>query len=271
MNPTIDNMLSLTAEIAEELLMIKDAGATRVPDSLKLKILSLAELAASSDDAQPAQETPTAVPEPEPETPIAPEPEAEAEVEEEVSEAEEAESAETTIAPAPEAEAEVEEEEREAEAEEANEAEAAESTAEHPNTSEVFDTVENAEVEEVAASAEFEEIADSYEPEFVVKSGISEMPETAEVPETQAETTAQPVYVINPDLLRRTFSINDAFLFRREIFEGSRDAFHNALNYIATLSTVRQLQCYLVENLGLNLNESPGKDFYEILLPFFHD
>lgn len=271
MNPTIDNMLSLTAEIAEELLMIKDAGATRVPDSLKLKILSLAELAASSDDAQPAQETPTAVPEPEPETPIAPEPEAEAEVEEEVSEAEEAESAETTIAPAPKAEAEVEEEESEAEAEEANEAEAAESTAENPNTSEVFDTVENAEVEEVAASAEFEEIADSYEPEFVVKSGISEMPETAEVPETQAETTAQPVYVINPDLLRRTFSINDAFLFRREIFEGSRDAFHNALNYIATLSTVRQLQCYLVENLGLNLNESPGKDFYEILLPFFHD
>ena len=50
----IDRMLDLTAGIADELLLLKDAQANRLPDGLKLKIISLAELAAipSGDDRE---------------------------------------------------------------------------------------------------------------------------------------------------------------------------------------------------------------------------
>lgn len=163
MNPVIDRMLGLTADIAEELLATKDVGSDSLPEGLKLKIISLAELAASVDTT--------------------PSPAAEPEVDE---------------TPSPEV------------------------------------------VEEP------QEVTYEVEPDEDV-----------------------PCRNIDPADIFRAFSINDAFLFRREIFGGSRQRFTDAVERVSTLPDRQALQEYLVESLGLNLNKTPGKEFYQSLAVFF--
>lgn len=226
MNPTIDRMLELTADIADELLKIKDSGRDALPAELKLNIISLAEIASGTPDAAPEPEP---VPDPEPirESEPVPEPEP-------ITSTEEVE--ETTIA-------------------------------------------------EVAASAEFEEEEDADinpepEPESIQlptpepepEPDTESKPETVPVSETESEPQPEPAnkaFRIAPAALRQAFSINDAFLFRREIFGGSKESFDEALAHMANLNSRRALQEYLVEDLGLNLNESPGREFYDTLEVFF--
>lgn len=224
MNPTIDRMLELTADIADELLKIKDSGRDALPAELKLNIISLAEIASGTPDAAPEPEP---VPDPEPirESEPVPEPEP-------ITSTEEVE--ETTIA-------------------------------------------------EVAASAEFEEEEDADinpepEPESIQLPTPEPEPEPEPVsePEPQPEVVPEPqpepenkAFRIAPAALRQAFSINDAFLFRREIFGGSKESFDEALAHMANLNSRRALQEYLVEDLGLNLNESPGREFYDTLEVFF--
>lgn len=163
MNPVIDRMLGLTADIAEELLAAKDAGSDSLPEGLKLKIISLAELAATVDTA-----------------------------------------------PSPSAEP---------------------------------------------------EVVEAQSPEVVEEP----QEETYEVePDEDA-----PCRNLDPADIFKAFSINDAFLYRREIFGGSRQRFMEALERVATLPDRQALQEYLVESLGLNLNKTPGKEFYQSLVAFF--
>lgn len=54
MNSTIDHMLTLTAGIAEQLLETKDLGRASLTWQTKLDIISLAELAATLPDYEPA-------------------------------------------------------------------------------------------------------------------------------------------------------------------------------------------------------------------------
>lgn len=222
MNPTIDRMLELTADIADELLKIKDSGRDALPAELKLNIISLAEIASGTPDAAPEPEP---VPDPEPirESEPVPEPEP-------ITSTEEVE--ETTIA-------------------------------------------------EVAASAEFEEEEDADinpepEPESIQLPTPEPEPEPEPESEPQPEVVSEPqpepenkAFRIAPAALRQAFSINDAFLFRREIFGGSKESFDEALAHMANLNSRRALQEYLVEDLGLNLNESPGREFYDTLEVFF--
>lgn len=225
-------MLELTADIADELLKIKDSGCNALPAELKLNIISLAEIASGTPDAAPEPEP---IPEPTPE----PEPIRESES-------------------VPESE---------------------------PVTS--TEEVEETTIAEVAASAEFEEEEDADinpepepesiqlptpEPEPEPEPDTESKPETVPVSETMSEPQPEPAnkaFRIAPAALRQAFSINDAFLFRREIFGGSKESFDEALAHMANLNSRRALQEYLVEDLGLNLNESPGREFYDTLEVFF--
>ena len=229
-------MLELTADIADELLKIKDSGRDALPAELKLNIISLAEIASGTPDAAPE---PVPIPEPEPE-PIR-EPELVLESE-----------------PVPEPE---------------------------PITS--TEEVEETTIAEVAASAEFEEEEDADinpepepesiqlptpEPEPEPEPDTESKPETMPISETVSEPQPEPenkAFRIAPAALRQAFSINDAFLFRREIFGGSKESFDEAIAHMANLNSRRALQEYLVEDLGLNLNESPGREFYDTLEVFF--
>lgn len=241
-------MLELTADIADELLKIKDSGRDDLPTDLKLNIISLAEIASGTPDSAPVTEAaPESVPDPEP----IPEPEP-------VREEDIIQTAEPVAL-----------------------------------TDEVADTT----AAEVAASAEFEEEEDAdinAEPESIglptpgplpdpaTEAATESQPTSATAMSTesqtqpeshpQAESQPQPekkAFRIAPAALRQAFSINDAFLFRREIFGGSKESFDEALAHMANLNSRRALQEYLVEDLGLNLNESPGREFYDTLEVFF--
>lgn len=237
MIPTIDKMLSLTADIAEELLILKDADKDMLPADLKLKIIQLAELAATSETEAPQPvEANTDVPEAETVKETAPEP---------------------VLEPAPEPEP-VDKPEPELESASAPEPE----PEPEPIPSEL----------EAGFAALEAAIENAKEPEPVeAKTAVQEEPnvEAVEAVEAIEPESAAPERFIEIGALQKAFSINDLFFFRREIFGGSKQAFDAMLDRVSVLSDRRMLQEYLVEELNLNLNQTPGKDLYHILVAFF--
>ncbi len=239
MNPVIDQMLALTADIAEELLLIKDAERDTLPDGLKLKIISLAELAAASDGVQPQEDT----------------------------------AVEENVAVTEDDAAEIENAEFEEEADaDVNLAEEQPETEETPTVQEEKELYE--EDEEMPDS--MPEITPESDCEPVEEPDPVEEPETASEPEPEPapEDTSTPAILeevetprrnISPTDIYRTFSINDAFFYRREIFGGSRQQMMESLVQISMLPDRAALREYLVERLGLNLDETPGKEFYQSL------
>lgn len=243
-------MLELTADIADELLKIKDSGRDALPAELKLNIISLAEIASGTPDAAPEPEP---VPDPEPirESEPVPEPEP-------ITSTEEVE--ETTIAKVA-ASAEFEEEE-DADINPEPEPESIQLPTPEPEPEHVSEPEPQPASEPQSVPA----------PETVSEPDTESKPETVPVSETVPESQPEPekkAFRIAPAALRQAFSINDAFLFRREIFGGSKESFDEALAHMANLNSRRALQEYLVEDLGLNLNESPGREFYDTLEVFF--
>lgn len=209
MNPTIDRMLGLTADIAEELLLVKDAGSGALPDGLKLKIISLAELAATT------------------EAPVA--------------------------------------------ADDAITSEAGEAGKE-----EAHEMAEGAQAMEAEETMEAEAILDAQHTSGAVSALTEDEAETdlqvAEeeaTPEDERVADAGPVRRLDSKALFQAFSINDAFLFRREIFGGSKERFLDSLDHIATLPDSHALREYLCGALRLDLDQYPGKEFYQALVVFF--
>ena len=247
----IDRMLDLTAGIADELLLLKDAQANRLPDGLKLKIISLAELAAipSGDDREEdSGEEPEAgtVP-PVPESDVVRSAEYE-----EAADAGDVPSAEPDEAPAP--------------------AEAPGAAVPETEDREPRDSAEE-ETEEIL------EMIPDEAPEPSVTPSPVEPPMPATPPAVPAAippaaprkpvpaASAAPALTVTD--LQKAFSINDAFLFRREIFNGSRERLNDSLEIISHFQTAGQLRTYLETSLGLDLNQAPGKEFYAALRTFF--
>lgn len=247
MNPVIDQMLALTADIAEELLLIKDAERDTLPDGLKLKIISLAELAATSDGAQPQEDT----------------------------------AVEENVAVTEDDAAEIENAEFEEEADaDVNLAEEQPETEETPTVQEEKELYEEDKempdsTPEITPESDCEPIEEpepAEEPEPVEESGPASEhePEPEPTPESTliqaiVEEVETPRRNISPTDIYRTFSINDAFFYRREIFGGSRQQMMESLVQISMLPDRAALREYLVERLGLNLDETPGKEFYQSL------
>lgn len=241
-------MLNLTADIAEELLRLKDARLGELPDVLKLKIISLAELAATPTSQAVEEEAISSDL-------------AEVEVEKEYSETVSEAKVEFVSEPEPVSNAtEVESDAIDAEPEDLEEAEVTDVVAESVE-SEAVDAeqpIESKESVELEASAESVESEPVYAPQ----------PKSQSQP-VYEKRQSKPRQQLNPADLQRAFSINDEFLFCREIFKGVKSEYLRALDYIAKLPNRWALQVFLVEELGLNLNESPGKEFYQALVVFF--
>lgn len=266
----IDEMLGLTADIAEELLLIKDAGHGTLPDGLKLKIISLAELAASAGDGETlgsGEKTIVDADMDADEPPVvrdaghsAPEPIADDDA--------------LVVASA-------EFEER------------ADADIENPETlgsrlpeNEIIetDTVVDCGVPDVDGGNILEkgDFPDgdnlSEDKEITEKVGIAEedisqeeglREEDPEVASVMDDREDERILRMRAQGLRSAFSINDAFLFRREIFGGSRPRFEEAVEHLAALPSLEALRDYLVEELGLDLDETPGKEFYGIVQGLF--
>ncbi len=266
-------MLALTADIAEELLLIKDAERDTLPDGLKLKIISLAELAATVDAPEPAytsDEGETSVPPAE--DSVTPEAEM-AEVLEEPC------RQEATQPQPAEEEAESAEFEEEADACPMDEVLPAKEEAVYDGDeieekkiveSESATDIDDEKVCEVSGEVNSDDSDDSGNvADSDISDGQSGTQDAAVAEEAvEPEMPGQPEQSrrrVTPDDLYRAFSINDAFFFRREIFGGSRQQMMEALVRISMLPDKKALQEYLVERLALDIDETPGKEFYQSL------
>lgn len=69
--------------------------------------------------------------------------------------------------------------------------------------------------------------------------------------------------------LKRAMSINDVFLFRRALFQGSASRMQSALTDIAECSDISEVSHLLAERYGLNLKQPESKAFISFLQPFF--
>lgn len=69
--------------------------------------------------------------------------------------------------------------------------------------------------------------------------------------------------------LKRAMSINDVFLFRRALFQGSASRMQSALRDIAECSGISEVSHLLTERYGLNLKQPESKAFISFLQPFF--
>lgn len=251
MEKNIDEMLHLTADIAEELLALKDNG-NGVDADLCARIHRLADLADESlaqnsreEVEAPGEEYHSHVPEvtgsevdyderieeltdgiihDEADEMMAENPDGEAGEEVELTESE----------------ALIEQARREAmESEEETEPEPEEMPEETPEaTTEAMP--ETNEDEEIADAAEFEEVNDS-EPEAGFANAV-----TAEE-------------------LRNAFTINDVFLYQRVLFKGSGRRFSEALEYAATCGDIDRFRSYLADTLHINLKTEEARDFIAII------
>lgn len=69
--------------------------------------------------------------------------------------------------------------------------------------------------------------------------------------------------------LRKAFSINDRFRFRRELFEGSEAEFVDAINMIEAMHSYEEAQDYFLGDLGWDINVPEVEEFLGIVRNHF--
>lgn len=205
----IDDMLQLTARIAEELLLLKDIGGNVSP-ALADEIASLAEMARNSASLPEIVKD-----EPEPV---------------------EFESDSVEIEP----ESESVEDERE--------------------PSVIEDSVA-ADFEEAGNDTfAMEEVSEEISSEVIVDASHSDEPED----QIQEEKIA----VANVSYLRKAFSLNDLFYYRRTLFHGSQAAFNDALGRLASVKSPDEIESVLAGEFGIDITTDEAVSFISLVSPF---
>lgn len=295
MKEYIDEMLRLASDIVEGLLTAKDDD-TDIDPELNLFIQQLAVI---SDRHTVARHAPDLMPSAENVTAAESVQDAESEQEEVESEAEAEvpEGIETIAEEEKTAESAEFEEEADADVEpEPESADAPVPQSDESTSSEESDahvTVEDepaakggAETSDEDAESVCEEVNEQQEPTAEAADDAAEEPVTDTVAESEADSEAvseseheaESEVEATPEdphgcgvpyaELRRAFSLNDVFLYRRTLFGGSAARFDAALQAVASMSGVEELRRYLVEVEGVNLKSASAKDFIAVLSAF---
>lgn len=69
--------------------------------------------------------------------------------------------------------------------------------------------------------------------------------------------------------IRKMLTLNDKFLFRREIFNGSDAELNDTLDLVASMDTLREAEEYLYEDLQLDAENDSVRQFISILESYF--
>ena len=241
MDHNIDKMLTATAEIAELLLTAKDSGFDFITPRTKELIAELAELAA----AMPEHEPEPFVPEPEPEpAPLA---------------------SESVPEPAPESVTEIEfTEEVSPEKDIVVEEEIQTEVPATPDDS-VSVTLPEEEQETIPV------------PEPQLETDLEPVPEPSPEPSPEPEPAQEPVRPETPTeprradltLWRQLFSINDLFLYRRELFRGSDSLFNDALVRVGDARSLDEVKQMLTDRYGIDMRQPAAKEFVKIISTLF--
>ena len=81
-------------------------------------------------------------------------------------------------------------------------------------------------------------------------------------PESVAEITSS---ILNNASLLKSFTLNDRFRFRRELFAGNDDDFNETLQLIADMESYTEAEDYLLNDMMWDRDNPAVADFLEIL------
>ena len=107
--------------------------------------------------------------------------------------------------------------------------------------------------------------------------------EPVDEPEPQAETVMPAQHFAEPEPsesetptiplrripIRNYLTINDKYLFRREVFDGDGQAFEDTLNLFEAMHSYAEAEEYIYEDLMLNRDNADVKAFMEIVHNYF--
>ncbi len=129
---------------------------------------------------------------------------------------------------------------------------------------------------EPVAVAVTEEAAEVKEPETVAGTAEPEpeQPEADARPEVKSEAKAEMRVVEmltrrEARELRKAFTLNDKFRFRRELFNNDNDKFRETLERIERMQSNDEAVAYMAEVLGWNLDDEAPSDFAAIVANHF--
>lgn len=71
-----------------------------------------------------------------------------------------------------------------------------------------------------------------------------------------------------PDI-RRNLTINDRFLFKRELFHGSDEDFNGTLDLIAAMHSLEEAEEYIYDDLAWDRNDPAVKEFQAFIANYF--
>lgn len=103
-------------------------------------------------------------------------------------------------------------------------------------------------------------------PEIEPEPEVEAEPEQVAEPEPEAETDAPGLVAAE---LRRMFSLNDLFLFRRELFQGSQVLFDRALEDVGRCSSATEAREQLVNNYAIDPKRPEAKEFLAVISGLF--
>lgn len=240
MNPIIDRMLTVTAEIAEELLAVKDSGLSGISPEAKLRIIELAEMASQVPEVE------TVVPECKEEDNLPTE----------------------TVSGQDEAPREEENQDGSAPEEICEDIpEAADPEPEDREDEELMvmtddEFVTDTSVKDHSCEEEQESREDTAVPDMELPADIP--------PVIHSKVSDTPTAVpVDLSLWRSLFSINDMFLYRRELFNGSEALMNDALANIGEAGSPDEVRAILADRYGINLRTRPAKDFIATISSLF--
>ncbi len=103
-------------------------------------------------------------------------------------------------------------------------------------------------------------------PSVDLEPSVEPEPEPVAEPEPEAEADAPGLVAAE---LRRMFSLNDLFLFRRELFQGSQVPFDRALEDVGRCSSASQAREILINNYAIDPKRPEAKEFLAVISGLF--
>lgn len=160
-----------------------------------------------------------------------------------------------------------------------------------PSLPGLWDDVEETKPDAVNEAAEEPGDVSSAEPEVEMEHEVSNAEREAETPaeesagakiadavlfETEEDADEAPAMVAEERAphhrgdLRRSFTINDKFRFRRELFGNSDSEFTDALNMVEAMSTYDEAEDYFINDLGWNREMPEVGEFLAVIEGYFN-
>ncbi len=119
--------------------------------------------------------------------------------------------------------------------------------------------------EKIAETAEFEEKEDAGLP---VTGDVAKEPVAEEIKTEPIRVDKKLSRSVARDI-KRAFTINDKFLFRRELFGNSNQQYNDALDLIAQMTSFAEAESYFFGNYGWDTENGHVKRFMEIIENYF--